>query len=93
MMIVFVSNSRFFWYPYVLMSYVYPTGGTNPFFNEEEVEFWIGKQDWGAPLVFSCLDEDVGSDDLIGGEYALSYLMALCIPSLTLLRIIENDDL
>ena len=21
-------------------------GGTNPFFNEEEVEFWIGKKDW-----------------------------------------------
>ena len=37
-------------------------GGTNPFFNEEEVEFWIGSTDWGHPLVFSCLDEDVGSD-------------------------------
>ena len=24
-------------------------GGTNPFFNEEEVEFWIGKTDWGSP--------------------------------------------
>ena len=43
-------------------------GGTNPFFNEEEVEFWIGPTDWGHPLVFSCLDEDVGSDDLIGGR-------------------------
>jgi hypothetical protein len=43
-------------------------GGTNPFFNEEEVEFWIGKNDWGHPCVFSCLDEDVGSDDLIGGR-------------------------
>ena len=42
--------------------------GTNPFFNEEEVEFWIGKTDWGHPMVFSCLDEDVGSDDLIGGR-------------------------
>ena len=38
------------------------------FLNEEEVEFWIGPTDWGHPLVFSCLDEDVGSDDLIGGH-------------------------
>ena len=30
-------------------------GGTNPFFNEEEVEFWIGPTDWGHPMVFSCL--------------------------------------
>eukprot|EP00945_MAST-04E_sp_MAST-4E-sp1_P005999 g5999.t1 len=43
-------------------------GGTNPYFNEEECEFWIGKEQWTNPLVFSCFDEDIGSDDLIGGR-------------------------
>ena len=43
-------------------------GGTNPYFNEEECEFWIGKDSWTDALVFSCFDEDIGSDDLIGGR-------------------------
>ena len=43
-------------------------GGTNPYFNEEECVFWIGKESWPNPLVFSCFDEDIGSDDLIGGR-------------------------
>ena len=43
-------------------------GGTDPYFNEEEFEFWIGEDGWTNELVFACYDEDVGSDDLIGGK-------------------------
>ena len=43
-------------------------GGSAPFFGEEEFEFWIGEDGWTNELVFACYDEDVGSDDLIGGK-------------------------
>jgi len=41
-------------------------GGTDPYFNEEEVLFWINSENWVHELNFSCMDEDIGSDDLIG---------------------------
>ena len=43
-------------------------GGTNPYFNEEEVRFWISERNWGAPLVVSLFDQDIASSDLIGGR-------------------------
>lgn len=42
-------------------------GGTNPYFNEEELELWIDGENWQAPVRFSVYDEDVGRDDFIGG--------------------------
>ena len=47
-------------------------GGTDPYFAEAECEFWIGDTNWNKPLVFTVYDEDVGSDDLVGGtEFSL----------------------
>lgn len=42
------------------------SGGRNPYFREEEFEFWVDGTNWSQPLQLSCLDEDIGSDDLIG---------------------------
>jgi Ca2+-dependent lipid-binding protein len=41
-------------------------GGRNPYFKEEELLFWVSKDNWHNDLILSCYDEDVGSDDLIG---------------------------
>jgi len=43
-------------------------GGTDCSFNDEEVLIWVKSQTWFEPLKFSCWDEDVGSDDLIGAR-------------------------
>ncbi|OQS04740.1 calmodulin, partial [Thraustotheca clavata] len=41
-------------------------GGTNPYFGEEEICFWITADSWLHDLSLKCYDEDVGSDDFIG---------------------------
>ena len=41
-------------------------GGSNPYFNEEEFEFWIDSKSWNKDMLFECWDEDVGADDFIG---------------------------
>ena len=41
-------------------------GGKNCSFGHEKLQFAIGARNWAEDLVFSCLDEDIGSDDLIG---------------------------
>ncbi len=41
-------------------------GGSNPYFNEEEFEFWIDANSWNQHMLFECWDEDVGVDDFIG---------------------------
>jgi hypothetical protein len=41
-------------------------GGTDPQFRNEQVPFWIDSSAWSSNIAFSCWDEDVGSDDLIG---------------------------
>lgn len=43
-----------------------PKGGRNPYFREEELLFWVSKDNWHNELAIQCFDEDVGSDDLIG---------------------------
>ncbi|EQC31150.1 hypothetical protein SDRG_11078 [Saprolegnia diclina VS20] len=48
-------------------------GGTNPYFGEEEICFWITADSWVHDVIVRCYDEDVGSDDFIG-ESALSVL-------------------
>ena len=41
-------------------------GGRNPYFREEELLFWVSKDNWHNELGIQCFDEDVGSDDIIG---------------------------
>lgn len=41
-------------------------GGRNPYFKEEELMFWVSKENWANELKIACFDEDVGTDDLIG---------------------------
>jgi len=43
-------------------------GGTDCSFEEEEVLLWVDRRNWTQQLVFSCFDEDIGSDDLIGSH-------------------------
>ena len=43
-----------------------PKGGTDPYFGEEEITFWIDERNWQPGIVFECFDEDIASDDLIG---------------------------
>lgn len=54
-------------------------GGKNPHFGEEEHLFWIPQDQWTEEISFSCFDEDVGSDDLIGNTTisALQYMQFL----------------
>ena len=49
-------------------SKVVQDGGTNPYFGEQELEFWIDGTNWMHPLNMSVWDEDVGSDDFIGAR-------------------------
>ncbi|OQR93545.1 calmodulin-like protein [Achlya hypogyna] len=53
-------------------------GGTNPYFGEEEICFWITADSWLHDLELKCYDEDVGSDDFIG-EGALCVLDPMCV--------------
>ncbi|CAK4073189.1 unnamed protein product [Aphanomyces euteiches] len=41
-------------------------GGTNPYFGEEQLCFWITAESWVNDMVVHLFDQDVGSDDLIG---------------------------
>lgn len=43
-------------------------GGTDCSFDAEEVRLWIRPNTWTEPLKFSCYDEDIGTDDLIGAR-------------------------
>lgn len=52
-------------------------GGTNPYFNEDELELWVDGENWQYPIRFSAYDEDVGRDDFIGGA------SFSCLPFLT----------
>jgi len=49
-------------------SKVVQNGGTNPYFGEQELEFWIDGTNWMHALSMSVWDEDVGSDDFIGAR-------------------------
>jgi len=49
-------------------SKVIKDGGTNPYFGEEELEFWVDHRSWMHPLKMTVWDEDIGSDDFIGGR-------------------------
>lgn len=42
-------------------------GGSNPYFGEEEFEFWVDHTCWAEELLLELFDEDVGTDDFIGG--------------------------
>ncbi len=42
-------------------------GGTNPYFREELFTFWIDNAIWASDLLLQLYDEDVGTDDFIGG--------------------------
>jgi Ca2+-binding EF-hand superfamily protein len=50
-----------------------PRGGKNPFFNNEELDLVITRDNWSKPLKISLFDEDPGRDDFIG-ECMLSVL-------------------
>ena len=52
-------------------------GGTDPYFADEEIEFWVGMNNWHEPLRLTCWDEDIGSDDLIG-QKTFSLLDLFC---------------
>eukprot|EP01029_Cantina_marsupialis_P009497 TRINITY_DN2208_c0_g2_i1.p1 TRINITY_DN2208_c0_g2~~TRINITY_DN2208_c0_g2_i1.p1 ORF type:complete len:1456 (+),score=535.39 TRINITY_DN2208_c0_g2_i1:111-4478(+) len=41
-------------------------GGKDPYFKEEEVLLWIGKNNWNSLLEISCFDQDIASNDKIG---------------------------
>ena len=43
-------------------------GGKNCSFGHEQVHFAIGPRNWAEDFTFACLDEDIGSDDLIGSK-------------------------
>jgi hypothetical protein len=40
-------------------------GGQNPYFQEEELEFYIGEREWKDDLKIELYDADIGRDDLI----------------------------
>ena len=40
-------------------------GGQNPYFQEEELEFYIGEREWKDDLKIELFDADIGKDDLI----------------------------
>ncbi|KAH8070955.1 Ca2-binding protein [Aureococcus anophagefferens] len=41
-------------------------GGTDPYFEEEEMVMWIDEKGWTNDLLVQVFDEDIGTDDLIG---------------------------
>ncbi|GBG31815.1 Calmodulin-1 [Hondaea fermentalgiana] len=43
-------------------------GGTDCSFDGEELRLWLKSNTWTEQLHFSCFDEDIGSDDLIGAR-------------------------
>ena len=44
-------------------------GGTDPYFEEEELVLWIDDTAWTEDLLVQVYDEDVGLDDLIGQSH------------------------
>lgn len=44
-------------------------GGTDPYFEEEELVLWIDDKAWTDDLLVQVYDEDVGLDDLIGQSH------------------------
>ncbi|KAF0697165.1 Aste57867_12159 [Aphanomyces stellatus] len=61
-------------------------GGTNPYFGEEEVCFWITGETWVHDMIVKLFDEDVGSDDFIG-EGKISVLAPMQVLGQSELRI------
>ncbi|KAH8060559.1 Ca2-binding protein [Aureococcus anophagefferens] len=52
-------------------------GGTDPYFEEEEMVMWIDEKGWTNDLLVQVFDEDIGTDDLIGQCHVplLPYMM------------------
>jgi hypothetical protein len=67
-------------------------GGRNPYFKEEELLFWISKDNWHNDLEIHCFDEDVGSDDLIGkAKFSILPYMTQDDPKQELLPLKNKD--